>query len=49
MLSEIYPEISGVVILAKGANDIKVRVALMCATQTFLALESEKIEILTMG
>ena len=49
ILSEIYPEICGVIIIAKGANDIKVKVSLMSATQTFLAIESEKIEILTMG
>ena len=48
ILSEIYPEICGVIIIAKGAENIKVKVALMCAAQTFLDLESEKIEILTM-
>ena len=48
VLSEIYPEICGVIIIAKGANDIKVKVALMCAAQTFLDIESDKIEILTM-
>ena len=48
VLSEIYPEICGVIIIAKGASDIKVKVALMCAAQTFLDIESDKIEILTM-
>ncbi len=48
VLSEIYPEICGVVIIAKGAENIKVKTSLLCATQTFLDIESEKIEILTM-
>lgn len=48
ILSEIYPEVCGVIIIAKGASNIKVRSALMNATQTFLNITSEKIEILTM-
>lgn len=48
ILNEIYPEICGVVIIAKGANNIKVKMALLAATQIFLDLTSDKIEILTM-
>jgi stage III sporulation protein AG len=48
ILSEIYPEIVGVIIIAKGANDAKVRIALISATQTFLNITSDKIEILAM-
>ena len=49
VITEIYPEISGVVIIAKGADDLKVKNALLRATQTFLGITSDKIEILTMG
>ena len=49
ILTEIYPEISGVVIIAKGADDLKVKIALLSATQTYLDITSDKIEILTMG
>lgn len=48
VLNEIYPEICGVVIIAKGASDIKVKHALLSATQVFLDLTADKIEILTM-
>ena len=43
-----YPEIVGVIILTKGADDAKVRIALISATQTFLNVTSDKIEILLM-
>ena len=49
MITEIYPQISGVVIIAKGADNLKVKNALLRATQTFLGITSDKIEILTMG
>ena len=48
VLTELYPEICGVIVVAKGASDLKVRAALLCATQTFLNVTSDKIEILTM-
>ena len=48
VLAEKYPDITGVVIIAKGANDLNVRVALVSATQTILGITSDKIEILTM-
>ena len=43
ILTEIYPEISGVVIIAKGADDLKVKIALLSATQTYLDVTSDKI------
>lgn len=49
VLVEKYPDITGVVIIAKGANDLNVRIALLSATQTILGVTSDKIEILTMG
>lgn len=48
VLSEEYPEIVGVIILTEGADDAKVRIALISATQTFLNVTSDKIEILLM-
>ena len=48
VLTEIYPEISGVIIIAKGAEDLKVKMALLSAAQTFLNVTSDRIEILTM-
>lgn len=48
ILNEIYPEICGVVIIAKGASNIKVKMSLLSATQVFLDVTSDKIEILTM-
>ncbi len=48
VLTEKYPEICGVIIIAKGANNIKVRLSLMDAAQTFLDVSSEKIKVLTM-
>lgn len=48
ILTEVYPEIVGVIIIAKGAEDLKVRMSLLTAAQTFLDITSDKIEILTM-
>lgn len=48
ILNEIYPEICGVLIVAKGASDIKVKMSLLSATQIFLDVTSDKIQILTM-
>lgn len=48
VLNEIYPEICGVIIIAKGGDNIKVKMSLLSATQIFLDLTSDKIQILTM-
>lgn len=46
-LTETYPKISGVIIVAEGANNLQVRVSLINATSVFLNIESDKIQILT--
>jgi len=48
ILGEIYPEICGVIIMAKGAADIKVKLSLITAAQTFLDVDSSKIQVLPM-
>ncbi len=48
VLGEIYPEICGVIIMAKGASDIKVKLSLITAAQTFLDVTSDKIQVLPM-
>ena len=48
VLGEIYPEICGVIIMAKGAENIKVRLSLITAAQTFLDVSSDKIQVLPM-
>lgn len=47
-LSENYPEIIGVVIICQGADNFKVKLALLNATSCYLNVEETKIEILTM-
>lgn len=48
ILGEIYPEICGVIIMAKGADDIRVKLSLITAAQTFLDVDSSKIQVLPM-
>lgn len=48
VLTENYPEITGVIIVAEGANTLSVRVGLINATKVFLNVDSDKIEILAM-
>ena len=48
ILGEIYPEICGVIIMAKGAENVKVRLSLIIAAQTFLDVSSDKIQVLPM-
>lgn len=48
ILGEIYPEICGVIIMAKGAENVKVRLSLIIAAQTFLDVSSDKIQVLQM-
>lgn len=43
---EIYPEIKGVLIVAKGANDEKLRLMILNAVSVALDLENSKIEVL---
>ena len=48
IIGEIYPEICGVIIMAKGAENVKVRLSLITAAQTFLDVSSDKIQVLPM-
>lgn len=48
ILTENYPEITGVIIVAEGANNLTVRVSLINATKVFLNIDDDKIQILTM-
>lgn len=48
VLTETYPKIVGVVIVAEGANNLSVRVSLINATAVFLNIDTEKIQILPM-
>jgi len=46
VISEILPEISGIVVVSSGANDVNVRMYLISAVQTLLDLPQNKIQIL---
>ncbi len=48
VITETYPKITGVVIVAEGANNLAVRVSLINAVSVFLNVESDKIQILSM-
>ncbi len=48
VITETYPKITGVVIVAEGANNLSVRVSLINAVSVFLNIESSKIQILPM-
>lgn len=47
-LKELYPKISGVIIVAEGADNISVMNKIQQATLSLLDIDSKKIEILTM-
>lgn len=47
VLGEKYPEISGVLIVASGADDISVKTQLIEAAATLLSLDRKKIQVLT--
>jgi stage III sporulation protein AG len=48
IVKEVMPSIKGVIIVAEGANDIKVRLNLLNATTTALKIDAEKVEIFKM-
>lgn len=48
VLTETYPKISGVIIVAEGANNLSVRVSIINAASVFLNVNSDKIQILPM-
>jgi stage III sporulation protein AG len=48
IIKEKMPEIKGVVVVAEGANNIKVRLELIRATTTALSIDEDKVEIFKM-
>ena len=48
VLKELYPKISGVLIVAEGAGNFSVLRKIQQAAVSFLGVELNKIEILTM-
>jgi len=48
VIKELYPKITGVLIVAQGANNISVLSKLQQATVSLLDIELNQIEILTM-
>lgn len=48
VLVEKMPEILGVVVVAEGAHDLKVRMALQQAVETVLQLSSKKVDVFPM-
>jgi len=45
---EIEPEVQGVIVVAEGARDIRVRVGLQQAVQTLLGIQSNQVEVFVM-
>lgn len=48
VIKETYPEITGVLIVAKGANNLSTKVAIINATAALLDIASDKIQVLPM-
>ncbi|MBP5177299.1 MAG: hypothetical protein ILP02_01805 [Clostridia bacterium] len=47
-VKQAYPEITGVVIVAEGADNLSVKVDLLNACETFLSITEDKIQVLSM-
>ncbi len=47
VLGENHPQIVGVVVVAPGAEELSVRMALMDAATTLLSIDADKVQILT--
>ena len=47
IVKEILPSVKGVIVIAEGAGDIRVRLNLVNAVCTALAVDAEKVEIFT--
>ncbi len=45
---EIEPEVQGVIVVAEGADDVRVRVELQQAVQTLLGISSNQVEVFVM-
>jgi len=48
VLKELYPKITGVLIVAEGADSIKVKLELLKATSSVLSIDENIVEIFTM-
>jgi stage III sporulation protein AG len=48
ILKELYPKITGVLIVAEGADSIKVKLELLKATSSVLSIDEKIVEIFTM-
>lgn len=48
VIKETYPEITGVLVVAKGAKNISVKVSIINATASLLDIEADKIQVLPM-
>lgn len=49
ILKEVEPEIKGVLVIAEGANNIKIRLELLRAVKTALGIHSNQVEVFEMG
>ena len=49
VLQELKPEITGVIVVAEGANNLRVRLDLLSAVKTVLNISGEKVEVFTMN
>ena len=49
VLQELKPEIVGVIVVAEGAGNIRVRLDLLSAVKTVLNISSDKVEVFTMN
>lgn len=49
VLQELKPEITGVIVVAEGAGNLRVRLDLLSAVKTVLNISGEKVEVFTMN
>lgn len=49
VLSEIFPRIRGVIVIAEGATDIGVRQSISAAVSTVLGIEEKNVEVFVMA
>ena len=47
LIEEIYPTVSGLVVVASGADDIKVKMNLLSVIQTVIEIDNSKINIIS--
>lgn len=49
VLTEILPKVKGVIVIAQGANDIRVKLDILKAVQALLGVSSSQVEIFVKG